>query len=264
MQETFDKIFSVLDIRLKTCGNWNWEIYLEYNRTIDQVRSYLEQKLNCKVTLIDAHSFLYKMSYIDYSPNSISKKRNSSQSTDDSISTKLEYTNKKETKSDLVTQDEFRNNTLITPEYFIKTSEDFLSIYQKQMENGRRAEEIVYNYEKNKLISIGREDLAMAVEFVGEKIGLGFDILSFESIVGTEKIEKQIEVKSTQSNHKFYLTQNENNKSKTLSNFHLYLVEKINSETPTIIEIRHPDFSNKNDFERYVSVYEITYKANQK
>ena len=75
LQLTFDKVFKILDIDLKTSGNWDWGVYLEYNQTLELVRLYLEKQLNEKTSLTDAHSFLYMMSYIDYSPNHFQQKK---------------------------------------------------------------------------------------------------------------------------------------------------------------------------------------------
>jgi len=75
LQDTFDKVFKVLDIDLKTSGNWDWEVYLNYNNVLEQVRVYLENKMNEKITLVDAHSFLYMMSYSEFAPNYFPKKK---------------------------------------------------------------------------------------------------------------------------------------------------------------------------------------------
>jgi hypothetical protein len=136
-----------------------------------------------------------------------------------------------------------------------------MEIYKKQMENGHAAEIIIYENEQKLLRQIGRDDLAKDVEIVGNKIGIGYDIISFEQIEGTERIEKQIEVKSVQNTKtkRFYLTRNELEKSRKLPNYYVYLVDNSNIERPIITKLQRPDFFDKTKFELKTSIYEIKY-----
>jgi hypothetical protein len=71
----------------------------------------------------------------------------------------------------------------------------------------------------------------------------GYDILSFE-VDGTER---QIEVKGSTSNdlNAFFLSEHEREKSKLLSNYYLFIVHGVGSESPIIQFIRKPDFDSK-------------------
>lgn len=83
----------------------------------------------------------------------------------------------------------------------LKTSKrvDYNKKQVKSQENGLFAEKIILNYEKQRLLEIGREDLANKVVLVSKEISenVGFDILSYDSNTN-EKVF--IEVKSTEGN----------------------------------------------------------------
>lgn len=66
---------------------------------------------------------------------------------------------------------------------------------------GDIGEEIVLTYEKNRLLQLGRQDLAEKVKHISKTKGdgLGYDILSYD-IVNDTVIEKFIEVKATTGN----------------------------------------------------------------
>uniref|UniRef100_UPI0030D784A8 DUF3883 domain-containing protein n=1 Tax=Zunongwangia profunda TaxID=398743 RepID=UPI0030D784A8 len=82
---------------------------------------------------------------------------------------------------------------------------DFLKKSMEDKELGDRGEELVLEYEKNKLIEKGKLDFANKVKIV--KDGEGYDIFSFDE----NRQEIYIEVKTTQGNEKtpFYLSLNE-------------------------------------------------------
>ncbi len=109
---------------------------------------------------------------------------------------------------------------------------------------GNQGEDIVFLAEKMELRRNGRNDLAQKVEAKCKSDdGAGFDILSYE-LDGTPK---QIEVKSTSSNppgssasFRFFLSANEHEKSKSLSNYHLYIVFAAKSKNPKIWRIKNP------------------------
>lgn len=86
------------------------------------------------------------------------------------------------------------------------------NFYKEELRNSRLGllgEEFVLTYEKNKLITLGKGNLADKVEHVSQTKGdaAGFDILSFDEEGG----EKLIEVKTTQLGKEspFYFTRNE-------------------------------------------------------
>jgi hypothetical protein len=75
---------------------------------------------------------------------------------------------------------------------------------------GKLGEEFVFEFEKHRLLSIGRDDLSQKVLWASRDIGdgLGFDIISFDE---TDDSEKMVEVKSTGLGKffPFYVTSNE-------------------------------------------------------
>ncbi|XWN36723.1 MAG: DUF3883 domain-containing protein [Balneola sp.] len=84
--------------------------------------------------------------------------------------------------------------------------------YLKELRNkklGLLGERFIMNFEKEKLISVGRKELSKKIEHISQTVGdtAGFDILSFDE----EGKEKHIEVKTTQmgKNAPFYFTKNE-------------------------------------------------------
>jgi hypothetical protein len=109
---------------------------------------------------------------------------------------------------------------------------------------GNQGEDIVFLAEKKALQANGKGNLAKDVKAVCKTDeNAGFDILSFEP----DGTPKQIEVKSTtnsppssNSSFRFFLSANEYEKSKTLPNYHLYIVFAVKSKTPKIWQIKNP------------------------
>jgi uncharacterized protein DUF3883 len=90
---------------------------------------------------------------------------------------------------------------------------------------GVAGEEFVLNFEKARLISVGRETLASKIEHVSrtQGDGAGFDILSFE-LSGADRL---IEVKTTKYGRDtpFFVSRNELDVSQTQAGqYHLYRV----------------------------------------
>lgn len=75
---------------------------------------------------------------------------------------------------------------------------------------GAEAEKFIVEFEKHRLISLGRDDLAQKVVWASRDIGdgLGFDIISFNDVDGSERL---LEVKATGlgKSFPFYVTGNE-------------------------------------------------------
>lgn len=100
-----------------------------------------------------------------------------------------------------------------TSEKYICNTPAKIDFAQRELKNrklGLCGEELVLNYEKHRLTSAGRKDLAANVEWVSQTKGdgAGFDICSFD--LTTEK-ERFIEVKTTNSgiHQPFYISSNE-------------------------------------------------------
>jgi hypothetical protein len=113
--------------------------------------------------------------------------------------------------------------------------------YLEREQNNRRlgmiGEKIVLEFEKRKLISIGKERLADKIEWISQEQGdgAGFDILS-KYPNGKDKF---IEVKSTKLSKEapFYFTRNELQFSvQHTDDFHLYRLYNLNEEAKMFIK----------------------------
>lgn len=56
---TFDKAFSRMGVDLRTTQRCSWQNYLQYNETLEAVRTLLDKAVEQPVSLIDAHSFCW-------------------------------------------------------------------------------------------------------------------------------------------------------------------------------------------------------------
>ncbi len=97
---------------------------------------------------------------------------------------------------------------------------------------GKLGEEFVYDLERHRLRVLGRDDLALKVEWVAQTIGdgLGFDILSFDETCASERM---LEVKATGLGKffPFYVTANEVRCSDDIPDqFHLFRVFNMGRE----------------------------------
>lgn len=147
------------------------------------------------------------------------------------------------------------NIEFLKTELDFETSVDTLSYSRKhytnnidfELENTRKkkiglqGELIVLNFEKRHLISQGLNKLADKVtQISNENQSAGFDVLSFDK----SGKEKRIEVKSTNQKFNdtatFYISNNEVEKSKTLSDYFLYLVFEVKSKNPKVIIVNNP------------------------
>ncbi|MCP4336862.1 MAG: DUF3578 domain-containing protein [Mycoplasma sp.] len=129
----------------------------------------------------------------------------------------------------------------------------------QQEKTGDHGENIVVNFEKNRLIKEGREDLAKKVEKLTTD-GTGYDVLSYNS----DGKERLIEVKSTTSNRNrvtFMISNNELVQSKKLNNWYLYLVTNVGDIKPSIYYFYKPfgDKKNQNSlFNPIANSYKVT------
>jgi len=237
--ETFDTIFKLLNINFKTSHKCDWNNYSYYNYIIEKVKDFLDLKEIGEVRLIDAHSFLWicgtKLNAVstsnfertpeafEYFPNILVKK-----------------INKREFNS-------------------VGQEVDFLKKHQSQIISGKMAEETVMKYEVEYLTQKGRVDLANKISDVTKDYAKGYDILSFE-INGNEK---QIEVKSINNINglkKFYISDNELNKSKLLTNYYIYFVYQAGKEKEQIFYIKQPDLFDDKIFRIKPLNFEIYFK----
>lgn len=124
---------------------------------------------------------------------------------------------------------------------------DYQRASEHKQKTGREGEIAVLNFEKETLISSGRQDLADKVAHVSENDdSLGYDILSFDSVTGEEK---HIEVKTTSGTKNsfvdFYITDNELRHLASDSHYSIYYITGIYSNSPKIKELNMEQLRNK-------------------
>ena len=117
---------------------------------------------------------------------------------------------------------------------FIAKKTNYLELNKTKYYRGLLAEELVFNYEKQRLKEEGKEELSDQVKWVSKEIGdgLGYDIKSFQKI-GDEYQEIFIEVKGTSEDESqpFDITLNEYNLAKEKQkNYKIYRVVKIKNK----------------------------------
>lgn len=111
---------------------------------------------------------------------------------------------------------------------------------KQNKEFGSRGEMIVLQFEIDYLKKNSKFDLAKQIVRISEKDdSAGYDIKSFE----LDKKPKYIEVKSTSQEPgitNFLISQNELDKAKSLDNYHIYVVFKVNTTEPKLWIIKDP------------------------
>lgn len=248
-QDQFDKIFDSLGIEFKTSYNCSWENYLEFNEIIKQFRRLLSQQFK-NVSLLDAHSFLWIYGF-QFSESNENKEGSKS------ISLVKEQPKIKQPEKPTLKLETYQPKKILDLDSLVENESeiDYLENLRKQMEIGDLAEKIVLKSEIE-FLQVDFPDLAKQVRLVSNNPKLGFDILSFE----TDGKQKQVEVKAISENKNrksFIITRNEFSKSKIYSNYYVYCVSEINSESPKIFRIKNPTFENSDDF----LVEPLTYKV---
>lgn len=116
-----------------------------------------------------------------------------------------------------------------TNEFYSNRNINFEGEIENNTELGKKGEDVVVEYEKNRLISEGREDLASKVFTTREIAGNAerFDVLSFDK----DGNEKYIEVKTTKGglNNVFHISENEVEFSEQYQDrYYLYRVYNFN------------------------------------
>jgi hypothetical protein len=226
--DTFDDIFTMLEVDFKTSRKCSWSNYKKFNDLIMEVRDFLDGKLESEVQLLDAHSFLWIIGSNEF--------KKSIQITEKPEVNIENYTPKNPIIEGKSINTENKNNVT-----------DFIELNRKNKIIGDQAEQLVIEVEKEFLIESGRSDLSEAVKLVSDNSSLGYDIISYDLDCNEEKIEVKA-IKSVGSINSFYLSQNELNKSEISNNYYLYLVKNLNSKAPQILSIKNPDFSDNDKF----------------
>ncbi|MAF34304.1 hypothetical protein CMO91_00490, partial [Candidatus Woesearchaeota archaeon] len=131
--------------------------------------------------------------------------------------------------------------TAIPPEKLLRQEENNRIL-------GERGEELVLDYEKNKLREAGRSDLAERVHHIALlDSSAGYDIVSFDEASGDEIF---IEVKTTKyaRNRPFFISRNEVLKSESLGDsYKIYRVFGLN-----------PDVKDASEVEFYIKTGSVT------
>lgn len=113
---------------------------------------------------------------------------------------------------------------------------DYIKKANRDMKTGLVGEALVIDYEKERLISIGREDLECQVKWVSrEDDGYGYDIESFDIDENGNAFPIKIEVKATSSrlDVEFFISKNEIDASKKYKkNYCIYRLYDVYSENP--------------------------------
>lgn len=216
--QQFDKAFTLLDVPLKTNRRCSWENYRSYNQVLKQVRKALEGEGLEDISLLDAHSFCWMISHL--------------------VSDSQQETPPAATVEPLIID----HSVEILPfsPFFNDSDEESddgqssgVDYGEKQRLNeyfGKLAEDEALRCEKERLRRAGREDLADVVNSVSNNAHLGYDIASFNE----DGSKRYIEVKAVRPHKKFakfYLTQNELQKSRELQpNYYYYFVFQVKTK----------------------------------
>ena len=125
---------------------------------------------------------------------------------------------------------------------------DYLKKAESDGKNGLKGEKLVLEYEREKVVAAGRQDLLEQIVWVAEENDtLGYDIKSFEFDEDGKEFEIHIEVKTTKSdlNTPFFITDNELSAIKNApENYRIYRVS-IKKDAPTLHIIYGSDFLSR-------------------
>lgn len=126
---------------------------------------------------------------------------------------------------------------------------DYLKKAKTNAKNGLLGEELVMIYEKNRLLSLGRNDLAELIKWISkEDDGTGYDIISYDVDINNNIIEKFIEVKTTEGSdtNVFYISTNELSVMEKLKKqYYIYRVFDLKTSHPKLYILNYDDFNDK-------------------
>ena len=137
---------------------------------------------------------------------------------------------------------------------------DYIKKAQNDLKYGLMGEELVLEYEKNRLMALGEIEAANSIKWASKlSDSYGFDIQSFDFIIG-KLTPIQIEVKTTPSpvDVDFYVSINELERSKELRDtFFVYRIYDVNSMTPKM-------YRAKGEISRNFIIDPVTFRARYK
>ena len=211
----FSQAFGLLDMPYQMAGKCSWENYQGYLERLNLVRRKLAEYQVPGNRLIDAHSFCW-------------------------ILVSLWDAVDRQSRNEWITSTPraaVRPSTLTgSGDVGIeKTADDYLDEAQAKHALGALAQSIVLRAEISRLEEHGKGALASQVRDVSANPLLGYDISSYE-VNGTPKY---IEVKAASANRKywrFFLSQNELEKSKQIDGYVFALVDRVHTPLPRIWE----------------------------
>ena len=128
---------------------------------------------------------------------------------------------------------------------------DYLKKTITNADIGLIGEELVMAYEKDKLESQGREDLANKIKWISkENDGTGYDIISYDIDKDGKERQIYIEVKSTEGSIKnnFFISSNEVDVMEKLKEkYFLYRVYDVKTKQPKFFILSYDEFKTKID-----------------
>ncbi|MEH6770059.1 DUF3883 domain-containing protein [Maribacter arcticus] len=237
----FQYAFIEIGCDLKLSQKCSWENYNAYLNVIRQVKNHLEDKLDEPINFIDAHSFLWLIGYKNRLRKWIDKK----------ALPKLELVFNAYKVSPI---NNFKSKLSTLPNKSIITGDiDWDKENRNKRIKGRRAEELVIEYERRRLVSLNKYDLSKKIEDYSKNYGEGFDVLSWNK----DGTPRNIEVKSSGSNG-FIITRNELNKSEEDPNYWIYILNETDKEVQ-IKKIKAPSLRNNSQFKLEPKDYYVSF-----
>jgi len=217
----FDEAFRELDIALITARRCSWENYSRFNHALAAVQQALRDVAGVEdARLIDAHSFCWMLVRLEAAapapPPHIS------------VPSELTALRPFSRQSSSVDRGE---------RFAVLTEDDFAGRDVARRRIGRLAQDVALRSERERLRKAGHPRADEAVQPVWDEPARGFDILSRE-IDGTPR---HIEVKAVREAGEalsFFVSTNELKKSRSLPNYHFYLVRGADSLHPTVLAAR--------------------------
>lgn len=209
----FSEAFERLGMPYAMSGQCSWENYSGFLTRLTIVQTELAAYGVPGNRLIDAHSFCWMLARL---PDAKRKQHHAVRW----IFTKPQAVNRRQVQS---------------PHGKVSAPIDFSAIEEARRQIGALAQLRVLEAEIERLTKAGRSDLAKKVEDVSANASLGYDISSF----GTDGSDKFIEVKAAAargSAWRFFLSENERNRSLNLKGYVFALVQDLDLLKPTIWE----------------------------
>lgn len=242
---SFEHAFRTLGCDLPLARRCSWKNYRFYLNVINQVKSALEFSMNQNVNLIDAHSFCWLLGYNNQYQDWVTEK---------SLPITKPVFNAYVIRP---VNDSSNLRRSIPNERNREVHVDWDKENQKKRIRGRRAEELVIDFECQRLQEAGKQDLAAKVEDYSNRYSKGFDVLSWNE----DGTERNIEVKSSSSNS-FIITRNELRKSKENPNYWIYIVNEKKDEVQ-IKQIKTPALEDESQFRLEPKDYYVTFSINE-